>query len=342
MKAVRLKQPSGLDQLTVTQSEPRVPGTGEAVVRVRASSLNYHDYLVATGAIPTAVGRIPMSDGAGEIVEMGPPAESHASDPSAQFQVGDHVVGTFYRDWRDGEATPEKLKGVVGEQVDGYACEFATVPAAALTHAPRGYSHQESATLPCAGLTAWQALFGDGPVKPGEIVLVQGTGGVSIFALQLAKAAGAAVIATSSSDEKLEKLRQLGADHVINYRSQPKWGAAAKQWTGGRGVDRVVEVAGPGTLAQSITACRMGGYIALIGVLTGMSGEVPTVRLMANQIRLQGVAVGSRQQQIRMIRALEVNNLRPVIDKGFPLGNIADAFRHQESGRHFGKICLTI
>lgn len=341
MKTIRLKQPGGLDQLAATQTEPRAPGAGEALVRVRASSLNYHDYLVATGAIPTAVGRIPMSDGAGEIVELGPPVEG-ASDPSTQFRVGDHVVGTFYLDWRDGEATPDKLKNVVGEQVDGYACEFATVPTAALTHAPRGYSHQESATLPCAGLTAWHALIVDGAVKPGETVLVQGTGGVSIFALQLAKAAGAAVIATSSSDEKLARLSQLGADHVINYRSQPKWGAAAKAWTGGRGVDHVVEVGGPGTLAQSITACRMGGHIALIGVLTGISGDVPTVRLMAGQIRLQGVTVGSRSEQIRMIRALETNNLHPVIDTSFPLDNIADAFRHQESGRHFGKIGLAI
>ncbi|HHY51075.1 MAG TPA: NAD(P)-dependent alcohol dehydrogenase [Alphaproteobacteria bacterium] len=346
MKVIRVGQPAGIDQLVSESAEPRTPGPGELLVRVHASSLNFHDLLVVNGTIPTAPGRIPMSDGAGEVVEVGPPLPHAAPDPSMTFEAGDKVVGTFFHHWQDGELTPEKAAGVAGEHVDGYACEYATVPASACTRAPSGLSHLEAATLPCAGLTAWRALVGNGGIKPGDTVLVQGTGGVSIFALQLAKAAGATVIATSSSDEKLERLRALGADHVINYKSQPKWGAAAKAWTGGRGVDHVVEVGGAETLGQSISACRMGGHIAMIGVLAGMAGNVATARLMANQIRLQGVTVGSRSDQMAMFRAVEANlqhgRLRPVIDSSFPLEELAAAFRHQVSGRHFGKIGVTI
>jgi len=173
-----------------------------------------------------------------------------------------------------------------------------------------------------------------------KTVLVQGTGGVSIFALQFAKAAGARVIATSSSPAKFERLREFGADHIINYREDPNWGQTARQLTGGRGVDHVVEIGGPGTLAQSISACRLGGHIALIGVLTGFAGEVPTAAIMVGNVRISGITVGSREQQLAMIRAIEANGIRPVIDSSYPLEDLADAFRHQESGRHFGKICV--
>lgn len=338
MRAMRIGQAAGLEHLMLSESAQPTPGAGEILVRVRASSLNYHDYLVATGGIPTTPGRIPMSDGAGEVVAVGPAGAAG----SPQFKVGDRVMGTFFRDWSDGDLTPDRASRVHGEQIDGYACDYVAMPAGAFTLAPRGYSHEEAATLPCAGLTAWRALICDGPLKPGEVVLVQGTGGVSIFALQFAKAAGAVVIATSSSDEKLERLKTLGADHVINYKTQEKWGKAAKEWTGGRGVDHVVEVGGSGTLAQSMTAVRLGGHIALIGVLAGMEGKVSTVRLMAGQIRLQGVTVGSRAHQTEMVRGIDANGLRPVIDKSFPLEGMADAFRHQASGKHFGKICLGI
>jgi NADPH:quinone reductase-like Zn-dependent oxidoreductase len=213
-------------------------------------------------------------------------------------------------------------------------------PATAFTHAPRGYSHAEAATLTTAGLTAWRALVVEGGIKPGDSVLVLGTGGVSIFALQLAKAMGAAVIATSSSDEKLVRCRELGADEVINYRNEPEWGKRVMQLTNGRGVDHVVEVGGPGTLAQSVRAARVGGHIALIGVLTGVGGDVPTALLMRKQQRLQGILVGSRRHQIDFVRALEVTKLKPVIDASFPLEKIADAFRLQQAGGHFGKIVL--
>jgi NADPH:quinone reductase-like Zn-dependent oxidoreductase len=216
------------------------------------------------------------------------------------------------------------------------------MPATHFTHAPSGYSHAEAATLTTAGLTAWRALVVNGGIKAGDSVLVLGTGGVSIFALQMARVMGATVIATSSSDAKLERVKKLGAAHTINYKTTAEWGKRVLELTDGRGVDHVIEVGGPGTLPQSIRACRIGGHIALIGVLTGRGGEIPTALLMAKQQRLQGIVVGSRQHQIDMLRALEAVELKPVIDKTFALADLADAFRYEESGAHFGKICVQI
>jgi NADPH:quinone reductase-like Zn-dependent oxidoreductase len=334
MKAVKLRHPAGLDNLVVTEcGDPGAPGPGQVLVRLRASSLNYHDYIVVIGGIKTPDGRIPMSDGAGEVVAAG---------EGTPFAVGDQVVSTFFPNWLDGTPTDGGFSQVPGDGADGYACELALVAATALTRVPRGYNHAEAATLTCAGLTAWRALVVEGGLKAGDVVLVQGTGGVSMFALQFAKAMGAIVIATSSSDEKLSRLKSLGADHVINYRSEPKWGGAARAWTGGRGVDHVVEIGGPGTLPQSMAAARTGGHISLIGVLTGMQGDVPTALLMAKQLRVIGITVGTRRQHLDMIAAIEATGIRPVIDRSFPLESLADAFRYQESGRHFGKIVIDI
>jgi NADPH:quinone reductase-like Zn-dependent oxidoreductase len=338
MKLIKLGQPAGLEQLQLVMADPRRPGPGEVLVRVHASSLNYHDYVVVTGGIPTPEGRVPMSDGAGEVVEVGPPAQ----EGEMPFAAGSRVMSTFFPSWRDGGPSKDRTNGVPGDNVDGFASEFVTVPATWLTRQPQGFEHAEAATLPCAALTAWRALMVDGPLCPGEVVVVQGSGGVSIFALQLAKAAGATVIATSSSDEKLERLKQLGADHVLNYRRQPQWAKAVAEFTGGLGADHVVEIGGPETLAQSLRACRVGGHIAMIGVLTGLEGSVSTATLMRKNIRLQGVTVGSRQHQLDMVRAIEATRLRPVIDARFPLERIADAFHHQASGQHFGKIVLDI
>ena len=229
-----------------------------------------------------------------------------------------------------------------GDGVDGYAREVVTAPATSFTHAPKGWTAAEAATLTTAGLTAWPALFSDDHLKPGDVVLTQGTGGVSIFAVQFAKAAGATVVATSSSDEKLERLKALGADHLINYRATPDWGAAALKLTGGRGVDHVVEVGGPATLAQSMAATRVGGHVSVIGILTGVGGDFPLVLALVRQLRLQGVLVGSRRQQQDMVKAIDASGLKPVIDQRFPLDEIVAAFRRQESNRHFGKICLDI
>jgi NADPH:quinone reductase-like Zn-dependent oxidoreductase len=249
-------------------------------------------------------------------------------------------MSTFFPLWLGGEPTIEMLSAVPGDRNDGYACEEVVAAATAFTKVPAGYSHAEAATLPCAALTAWRALFVEAQLKPGETVLVQGTGGVSIFALQFAKAAGATVIATSSSDAKLERLRAMGADHLINYKKDEAWGETARRLTGGQGVDHVVEIGGAGTLTQSIAACKLRGNVALIGVLAGYAGVVPTVAIMAGNVKVNGLTVGSREQQIAMVRAIEANGIKPIIDRSFPLEGIADAFRHQESGTHFGKICL--
>lgn len=229
-----------------------------------------------------------------------------------------------------------------GDGIDGYAREQVTAPATAFTHAPRGWSHAEAATLTTAGLTAWRALFVQGRLLPGETVLVQGTGGVSVFALQMARMAGARVIATSSSQAKLERLRELGAEEVINYRTDPEWGDTVRRLTGGRGVDHVIEVGGPDSLAQSMQAARVGGHIALIGVLSGVDARLPLGLALARQLRLQALIVGSRRHQQEMVRALDGSDLRPVIDRHFAFDDLVAAFRHQESGRHFGKIVLDI
>lgn len=334
MRLVRLGAPRGLESLRLVEEDPPEPGPGEVLVRIGASSLNFHDHMVVLGRIPCADGRIPMTDGAGEVVALGDGAEG--------FAVGDAVVSTFYPRWLTGEPTSAGRRDIPGDTLDGYAREYVCMPAHAFTKAPAGYTHGEAATLTCAGVTAWRGLVVRGRVQPGDTVLVMGTGGVSLFALQFAKAAGARVIATSSSEEKLEKLERLGADAVINYEAVPNWGEKARDLTDGRGVDHVVEVGGPATLAQSIAACGIGGHIALIGVLTGFVGEVSVPALFTNEIRISGIAIGSRADQEDMIRAITANRLKPVIDRSFPLQEIRDAFRYYESRKHFGKICLQL
>lgn len=334
MKVAALKTPGGLDKIVIeTRPEPTA-GPGEILVRVRASSLNFHDFAVVAGMIRTADGRVPMSDGAGEVVAVG--------QGVTRFSVGDPVLSTFFPNWPAGGPTLERLIGVPGDHADGFAAEYVAMPASAFTRPPKGWTLTQAATLPCAALTAWRALMVEARIRPGDVVLTQGSGGVSIFALQLAKAAGATVIATSSSDEKLERLKALGADHLINYRQEPNWGQAAAALTGGRGVDAVVEIGGPGTLVQSIQACRIGGHISLIGVLTGVSGEVPTALVMSKNVAIKGVTVGSRQDQEDLIAAIEANGVQPVIDSVYPLDQLAAAFAHQASQKHFGKICVEI
>jgi len=333
MKAIQLRSPGGLDNLALVDlPDPGEPVLGEICVRLHASSLNYHDLGDVTQADWQADGRIPMSDGAGVVEAVGAGV--------AEFKPGDHVLSCFFPTWQDGPATLGNFSTVPGDGVDGYARQAVTCPATSFTLAPKGFSHAEAATLTTAGLTAWRALVVEGGLKAGDTVLVLGTGGVSIMALQFAKMMGATVIATSSSDEKLSRARALGADHTINYKAHEDWGTQVRDWTGSRGVDHVIEVGGPGTLPQSIAAVRVGGHIALIGVLTGRGGAVPTAALMAKQARLQGLIVGSRREQANMVRAIDATGFKPVIDRSFGLGEIAAAFRHQASGRHFGKICL--
>jgi NADPH:quinone reductase-like Zn-dependent oxidoreductase len=335
MKAIVVRAPGGLERLELVDlPDPGAPGPGEIRVRVHASSLNYHDFGVVSGMLKPADGRIPLSDAGGLVEAVG--------EGVTEFTVGDRVVSCFFPRWLDGRLQMSDFTTVPGDGVDGYAREAVVCPAAWFTRAPEGYSHAEAATLTTAGLTAWRALVVDGNLKAGDTVLVLGTGGVSIFALQFAKAMGARVIATSSSDEKLARLRALGADYTINYQTEPKWGSAVRDLTGGHGADHVIEVGGPGTLAQSISAASVNGHISLIGTLTGRAGEVPTALLMVKQVKLQGLLVGSRRHQLDMIRAIEVTQLKPVVDRSFALAELADAFRYEASGAHFGKICVEI
>ena len=334
MKVAAVKKPGGPGNLVIEERPDPVAGPGEVLVRVRASSLNYHDFVVVMGGIPTPDGRIPMSDGAGTVEAVG--------EGVTGFAPGDLAVSLFFPDWIDGAPPASAFTRVPGDGLDGYAREAVVVPEHWFTRVPQGYSAAEAATLTCAGLTAWRALFVDDDVRPGSTVLVQGSGGVSIFALQFAKAAGARVIATSSSDDKLARLKALGADELINYKEVPAWGARAMDLTGGRGVDTVVEIGGAGTLDQSMIATRVGGHVALIGVLAGFAGPVQTALLMAKNLRVQGLTVGSRAQQLAMIAGIEANAIKPVISDHFALENLADAFRHQVANKHFGKIVVDI
>lgn len=333
MKAMKLGVSGGLDRLKLVDlPDPGAPGPGEIQVRIHGSSLNFHDYAVVRFDAPHTVDRIPMADGAGVVEAVGPGV--------GEFVPGDTVVSTFFPQWLGEQPVNGDFATTPGDGVDGYARERVVRPATWFTKAPRGWTAPESATLTTAGLTAWRALIGDGALKAGDTVLVLGTGGVAIFGLQLAKAMGASVILTSSSDEKLERARALGADHTLNYRSVPEWGPEVVKLTQGRGVDHVLDLGGPGTLPQSITACRIGGHISLIGTLTGFAGQVPTANMMRRQIRLQGLIVGSRTQQQQMVAAMNTTGIHPVIDRRFALAELADAFRYEESNRHFGKICL--
>ncbi len=334
MKVASVRKPGGLENLKIEDRPDPTAGPGQILVRVKASSLNYHDFAVVIGGIPTEDGRIPMSDGAGEVVAVG--------DGVTRFKTGDKVLSTFFPNWHSGQIGAAGFASVPGDGADGFGAELVAASQEAFTRMPEGYSFQEAATLTCAALTAWRGMFVENSVKPGDWVLTQGTGGVSIFALQFAKAAGARVIATSSSDAKLEKLKALGADHLINYKDTPNWGKKAFELTGGRGVDEVVEIGGPGTMGQSIAAIRVGGHISLIGVLTGVSGEVPTAALFGKNGTVSGITVGSRAHQEDMIAAIEANGIKPVISDSFPLDKIADAFAHQASQKHFGKIVLDI
>lgn len=333
MKAVTLGAPGGLERLKLVEMpEPPPPGPGEIRVRLHASSVNYHDYAVVRGFLPSADGRIPMSDGAGVVEAVGPGA--------AEFSIGDRVVSGFFPLWQDGPPLIADFSKTPGDGLDGYAREVVVTPATWFTKAPSGFSHAEAATLTTAGLTAWRALVVEGQLKAGDTVLVLGTGGVSIFALQFAKKMGATVIATSSSDQKLERLRALGADHTINYVNDPEWGTSVRRFTGGSGVDHVVETGGPGTLPQSITAVRTGGRIVLIGTLTRQQGDLPLSLMMIKHARLQGIIVGCRRQQQDMVRGIEVLGVKPIIDRSFSLESLPDAFRYEESRQHFGKIAI--
>lgn len=331
MKVIHVSDSSGLDSLKMREIEQPQCGPGEVLVKWRASSLNFHDYLVANGSIPVAADQIPMSDGAGEVVAIG--------EGVTRWQKGDKVMSLFFPNWLSGEASAQTTSKISGENSPGFAVEYSAESAESLTAIPDGYSYAEAATLPCAALTAWRALVVEGNIKAGDRVLVEGTGGMSIFALQLAKATGAYVYATTSSDEKAQRLNELGADMVLNYKQDERWGRTVFKHSGG-GVEHVLDVGGSTTLEQSVEAVGFAGNITLIGILGGRKGEFVLPKMFFKHAHMNGIAVANRRSQEDMVRAIELDGLKPVIDKSFSLEQIAEAFRYQESGQHFGKIVL--
>ena len=334
MRQIQLTKPGGLENLLICEAEMPIPKPDEVVIKISASSLNYHDLMVALGLIPTDDKRVPLSDAAGKIVEVG-------SDVST-WQVGDEVMSVCFPNWQSGPPKYELLS-FIGDNEDGYATEIIAIPETAITKIPNNLSFSEAATLPCAGLTAWRALVDEGHLKKDETVLVQGTGGVSIFALQLAKCMGAKVIATSSSEEKLAKLKDLGADELINYKENPEWGKEVLKLTNNEGVDHVIEVGGGGTFGESVRAAKLGGHIALIGVLSGPAvSEIILPRIFLKQVRLSGIAMANQQSQIAMIEFIEEHNIKPVISDTFDLANLSEAFQHQIDNKHFGKISISM
>ena len=332
MKQIQLSKPGGLENLKLTDTENPSPKDNEVLLKVHASSLNYHDLMVALGLIPTEDKRVPLSDAAGEILEVG-------KDVS-KWTIGDKVMSMCFPNWVSGPPKYDLLS-FIGDNQDGYATELISIPESAITKIPNNLNFKEAATLPCAGLTAWRALVDEGRLKSGETVLVQGTGGVSVFALQLAKTFGATVIATSSSEEKLEKLKSLGADHLINYKAHPEWGKEVLKITKNEGVDHVVEVGGAGTFSESVRCTKLAGHIALIGVLSGPSvSEIILPRIFLKQIRLSGIAMANQDSQIAMIDYLEKNEIKPEISDSFDLKDLGAAFQHQIDNKHFGKISI--
>jgi NADPH:quinone reductase-like Zn-dependent oxidoreductase len=322
-----------IDALTVSERPQPQPGPGQVLVRMKAWSLNYRDLLVVKGQYNPRLKLpfVPLSDGAGEVAAVGPGVK--------RVKVGDRVAGCFMQDWSGGELSDAQAKSALGGALEGVLAEYALLQEDGVVHVPEHLSDEEAATLPCAAVTAWHGLVSSGRVKAGDTVLVQGTGGVSLFALQFARLHGARVIATSGQDEKLARVLKMGASDGINYKQTPEWGEKVRTLAGGTGVDHVIEVGGAGTLNQSLRAVRTGGHLALIGVLAG-PGNVNTMPILMKSVRVQGIYVGSREMFEAMNRAIALHQLRPVIDRVFPFAELRQALRHMESAAHFGKICV--
>jgi len=336
MKCYELQGPDGPEGLKLVDRPVPKPAPGEVLVRIKAATLNYRDLLTVKGGYGSRqkFPLIPVSDGAGTVEAVGARIR--------QFAVGDRVVGSFFEDWLAGKPSEAKMHAALGGSVDGVLAEYRIFPAHALVKTPPHLDDAEAAALPCAGLTAWSAVVKLGGVKPGQTVLTQGSGGVSLFALQFAKMCGARVIATSSSDAKIERLKSLGADVTINYKTTPDWGKKARELTG-HGVDLIVEVGGVGTLNDSIRATRIGGTIAFIGVLAGPPpANLRLPLIVMQQQRLQGVTVGSVEDLQAMCDAVTLHGMKPVIDRTFPFDQAKDAFLHLASGAHFGKVAIAI
>ncbi len=324
----------GLEALTlVDQAEPR-PGPGEVLVRWRAQSLNYRDLVIVQGTylpdLPLPF--TPLSDAAGEVAAVGAGV--------TEWQVGDRVIGHYIQSWREGPPTPENTRHSLGAPLPGVLTECSVLPAHGLVPLPGHLSFAEGATLPIAALTAWNALFTAGDLRPGATVVLEGTGGVSLFGLQLAHAAGLRTIVTSSSDEKLARARTLGADETVNYRTAPQWGRRVRDLTGGRGADLVLEVGGPATINEALRAVRLGGRIAFIGFLGGTAMQLDAVDLIRSGATVHALRVGSRAMFLDLLRSVAQHRLHPAIDREFPFADAPAAFHHLARAAHFGKVVV--
>lgn len=336
MKAVEIRGGFGLEHLALSERPDPRPGPGEVLVAMKAASVNYRDLLTVQGKYnpKQPLPLIPCSDGVGVVEEVGPGV--------TRVAAGDRVCPIFAQAWISGEPTREKLRSTLGGPLDGTLARRMVVREEGMVRPPEHLTDAEAACLPCAAVTAWNAVVTEGGLTAGSTVLLQGTGGVSTFALQLAVLLGTRAIVTSSSDEKLERARELGAWETLNYRDTPAWAKPVKELTGGRGVDLVVEVGGAGTLAQSLRAVRIGGRVSLIGVLAGGAAEINIVPIVMQKVRVQGILVGDRESFEAMNRAIDAHLLRPVVDRTFPLEEAPQAFRHLAAGRHFGKVVVEL
>jgi len=328
---------TGLDPVLTTVKQPS-PGAQEVLIRVRAASLNYRDLLMRQGQSASGADSdslVPLSDGAGEIVAIG--------DKVKGFQIGDRVAGCFFSHWQEGRFEMRYHRAALGGSANGMLSEFVTLPEEGVVKLPDQLSFEEAACLPCAALTAWYALVERGQLKKDDTVLTLGTGGVSIFALQIAQAFGAKVITTSSSDDKLTRARELGAWHTINYRSEPDWDQAVRTLTDKRGVDHVVEVGGPGTIGKSMNAVAAGGHIALIGVLTGTDApDASLFPLVTRNVQLNGIYVGHRRAFEDLLAFLTEKDIHPIIDRTFSFEEAPEAYDYLASGAHFGKVVIRL
>jgi NADPH:quinone reductase-like Zn-dependent oxidoreductase len=337
MRTLQAVEPWGLDNLSVIAVSDPKPGPGEVLVRMKAVSLNYRDLLMVNGiygrAPSAATAPItPFSDGCGVVEAVG--------EGVTRVKTGDRVATLFFQNWVSGPPTLEKLSSALGFPIPGAGRELGVFSEQGVSKVPEFLTDQQVATLPCAALTAWRALFEDGDLRPGDTVVLQGTGGVSIFGLQMAHAAGLRTIITSSSDEKLARARELGADNLINYRNEPEWGKAVREATGGVGADLIIEVGGGGTIDQSMRAVKIGGHIAVVGVVAGPGQGFNPASLIGNSAKLQGLSVGSRDMFESMCRSIELSRIAPVVDKVFPWTEARAAFEAMAGGQHFGKIVL--